>query len=152
MLAVLSTMVLMSLSFPVNARFMPLVVGIPGIALCLLQLVLDLRAARRVRTAAPSVPQEGDGDEFGRHTLRMEVVSWLYFLLFIGGVLLFGFLIAAPVLVAMYLRREAGVRWPRALIAAGIMAAMLHLLFQQALGFRLFEGFVGGEILDALNL
>lgn len=152
MLAVFSTMVLMALSFPANARFMPLVVGLPGIALCLLQLALDLRQARRTRAPVVSLPQEGDGEEFGRHTVWMEVVSWLYFLLFIGGVLLFGFLIASPILIAVYLRREAQVRWPRALISAGLMALIMYLLFQQTLGFRLYEGYLGEGILGALNL
>lgn len=152
MLAIFAAMVLMALAFPANARFMPFVVGLPGIALCLLQLALDLRAGRRARAAAVGLPQEGDGEEFGRHTARMEVASWLYFLLFIGGVLLAGFLVAAPLLVALYLRREAGVRWSRALPAAGAMALVMHLLFQQALGFRLFEGFLGEGLHDALGL
>lgn len=150
MLAIFTTMLLMALGFPPNARFMPLVVGLPGIGLCLLQLALDVRTARRARVAGPSLGNEEE--EFGRQTMRMEVVSWLYFLLFIGGVLLFGFLIAAPVLIATYLRREARVRWPRALGAAGITALVLYFLFQQALGFRLFEGFIGEGIFDALNL
>ena len=152
MLAIFTTMVLMALSFPPNARFMPFVVGLPGIALCLLQLALDLLAARRARAAVASLPREGDEEEFGRHTVRMEFVSWLYFLLFIGGVLLFGFLIAGPVLIAVYLRREAGVRWSRALTGAGATALVMYFLFQQGLGFQLFEGFFGEGILEALNL
>lgn len=152
MLAIFTTMVVMALGFPANARFMPLVVGLPGIALCLLQLVLDLRGAQRARPRVAGPPQEGDGEDFGRHTVRMEWLSWLYFVLFIGGVLLFGFLLAAPVLIAAYLRREAGVRSGRALIAGGLSAVVMYLLFQQALGFRLFEGLLGREVLDALNL
>lgn len=151
MLVIFSTMVVMALDFPKNARFMPLVIGLPGIALCLLQLALDLRASRRARSPVGR-PQEGDGEDFGGHTVRMEGLSWLYFILFIGGVLVFGFLLVAPLLIAVYLCREAGVRWSAALMAAAASVVVLHLLFQQVLGFRLFEGFVGDEIFDALNL
>lgn len=150
MLAIFTTMVVMALSFPPNARFMPLVVGLPAIALCLLQLALDLRAARKPRSRAPAIPQEGDGEELGRDTHGAEARSWLHFLGFLAGVLLFGFLVAAPALIALYLRREAGVRLWRALLAAAVTAALLHLLFQEALGFRLFQGFVGREILSLL--
>lgn len=150
MLLIFTTMVVMSLGFPENARFMPLVVGLPAIALCLLQLALDLRASRKPRRRAAALPQEGDGDELGTETAGAEVRSWLYFLGFLGGVLLFGFLTAAPVLLALYLRREAGVRWSRAFLAAAITTALLHLLFQEVLGFRLFQGFIGREVLRLL--
>ena len=151
MLTIFTTMVVMALGFPPNARFMPFVVGLPGIALCLAQLALDLRGARRVRPVA-ALPQEGDEVEFGRESVRLEVVSWLYFLGFIGGVLLFGFLLAAPVLVAVYLRHMAGVRWSRALLAAAGTLLVMVLVFEGLLGFQLFEGFIGGEILEPLGL
>lgn len=150
MLLIFTTMVVISLGFPPNARFMPLVVGLPAIALCLLQLALDLRAARKPRRRAAALPQEGDGDELGADTRAAEVRSWLYFLGFLGGVLLFGFLAAAPVLIVLYLRHEANVRWSRALLAAAITTALLHLLFQEILGFRLFQGFIGREFLAVL--
>lgn len=152
MLAIFTAMVVTALGFPRNARFMPLVVGIPAIGLCLLQLLLDLRAARRARAPRRPIPQEGEESDFGPGTRGAEVRSWLWLLGFLGGVLLFGFLLAAPLLIASYLRREAGVRWGRALLAAGVAAGLLHLLFQEALGFRLFEGFLGREIWDALGL
>lgn len=151
MLLIFSTMVVMALGFPPNARFMPFVVGLPGIALCLMQLVLDLRTSRRARQVA-ALPQEGDEMEFGRESIRLEVVSWLYFLGFIGGVLLFGFVLAAPVLVVLYLRHMAGVRWGRALLAAGATALVMLLVFEGVLGFQLYEGFIGGELLGPLGL
>ncbi len=41
MLLIFATMVGIATQYPADARFMPFVVGIPGIALCLLQLALD---------------------------------------------------------------------------------------------------------------
>ena len=51
MLAVFVTMVAIAATYTEKARFMPFVVGIPGIGLCLLQLVLEFRLARRKRGA-----------------------------------------------------------------------------------------------------
>ena len=49
MLAVFSIMVVVALSYPEGARFMPLTVGIPGILLCCLQIALDLRKSNGVQ-------------------------------------------------------------------------------------------------------
>ena len=45
MFAIFATMVYVSFGYPEGARFMPLVVGVPALLLCALQLFLDLRAA-----------------------------------------------------------------------------------------------------------
>ncbi len=77
------------LQFPPNARFMPFVVGIPGIALCLLQLGMDLlrapgnqlaenfQAASKAGVPANLVPEEEP--EFGPHTVSGELTMWAYF-------------------------------------------------------------------------
>jgi hypothetical protein len=140
MLAIFVTMVVIAAGYPARARFMPFVVGFPGIGLCLLQLTLDLRAARRERlgTARPPLVKE---DDFGRHTAWAEAVTWAYFVVFIGGVLAFGFLVAAPVLILVYLWREAKVRPLTAAIAALVFTAAMHLMFERLLGFVLHPGF-----------
>ena len=43
MLTIFAVMVFIASGYPANARFMPFVVGIPAIGLCLLQLLLDIR-------------------------------------------------------------------------------------------------------------
>jgi hypothetical protein len=47
MLAIFVVMVAIATTYPAGARFMPFVVGIPAIMLCLLQIVLDLRASKQ---------------------------------------------------------------------------------------------------------
>ena len=47
MLVIFVTLVWIATGYPANSRFMPFVVGIPAIGLCLLQLVLDARGHRR---------------------------------------------------------------------------------------------------------
>ena len=46
MLAIFTTMVGVASTYPPGARFMPFTIGIPAIALCLLQLALDLYRRR----------------------------------------------------------------------------------------------------------
>src|SRR5690348_11500383 len=99
MLAIFTAMVAIAMDFPEGAALMPLVVGIPGIALCLLQLALDYKRAAglstyRFRTAPKAGKPEdfvAEEPEFGPKTVKQEVVVWTYFIAFIAGVLLFGF-------------------------------------------------------------
>lgn len=160
MLTLFSVMVAVSFTYPADARFMPQVIGFPAIGLCLLQLALDLLGARKSRRF--TAPRAGSGlapkgvamveaDELGPLTFAAEVRIWLYFLGFIGGVLLFGFILSAPVLVTLYLWREARVRLRNALAAAAVFTLAMHLMFHELLTFRLHEGFVTETILDAVG-
>src|SRR4029078_13193885 len=118
-------------SYPANARFMPFVVGIPAIGLCLLQLVLDARARRPVaeaadtrgtfekaeqtvsemvghqvnfdvaREAPPVVETEPELSP--RETVRRELTLWGWFVGFILGILLFGFWVTIPLFLIFFL-------------------------------------------------
>ena len=44
MFAIFAVMVGLSLTYPADARFLPLVIGIPGLLLSALQLAIELRA------------------------------------------------------------------------------------------------------------
>ena len=160
MLALFGTMVAVSFTYPSDARFMPLVIGLPAIGLCLLQLMLDILKARRRHTINTSTAQRDrprksvvlvEADELGPLTFAAEVRIWLYFVGFIGSVLLFGFILSALVLVTLYLWREADVRLRNALIAAGVFTLALHLMFHELLSFRLHEGVVTEYIMDTLG-
>lgn len=145
LLAVFTTMVALSFGFPTGARFMPLVVGIPAIALCLIQLAMDWRA-RATR------PRSRKSAELGPHTVVAELRAWGWFLAFIALVLLVGFVIAAPALVFGYLWREAGVRPWRAALAAAAFTGWIWGMFEHLLGFALHPGLWGSAILSAIGL
>ncbi len=144
MLAIFSGMVAMASTYPAGARFMPYVIGIPSIGLCLLQLALDLRRS----VGVPAAPVEADEEPV---EIAAELKTWAYFVVFVGGVLLFGFLVCAPFLVTIYLWREAKVRPTYALIAGCTFTLALHLMFERLLTFRLHEGFVTEWLLDSLS-
>lgn len=160
MLAIFTTMVAVAMGFPEGAALMPLIVGIPGIGLCLLQLALDYKRSAGLSTyhfrAAPKAGKPEDfvaeEPEFGPHTVKRELVVWGYFLAFIAGILLFGFYIAVPVMLVTFLRREAGASTRFALLMGGGATIVLFLMFSMLLQIRLHPGFVTPVVLKALGL
>ena len=154
MLLIFVSMVTISFGYPAKARFMPLVVGLPGIVLCLIQLAVDLFRSPAVDTAssvgqsiaAASTPesshQEEELPEFGPHTARQEMIVWGYFVSFITAIILFGFYISVPIMLLTFLRRQGGASWKfaLALTIAGTLA--LYLMFGRLLGIELHPGFV----------
>jgi Tripartite tricarboxylate transporter TctB family len=172
MLAIFTVMVGVASTYPPDARFMPLTVGIPAIALCLLQLALDLYrrrtpesdeagdalkqaedqvariAGRRVQFDMPSenaLFTEATHDE--RERVRREIVVWGYFLGLIAGILLFGFRIAVPVFLIAFLRFQAGVSWRSALLYGGLGALAMYVLFEKVLRVSLHAGFLTEPII-----
>ncbi len=163
MLAIFTSMVVISFDYPSKARFMPLVVGLPGIVLCLIQLAVDLfRSPSTDNTAtslgqsiaAASAPesQHEELPEFGPHTARQEVIMWSYFISFIAGVILFGFYISVPIMLLTFLRRQGEASWKLALALAIAATLALYLMFGRLLGIELHPGFVTRWAMHALGL
>lgn len=167
MLAIFVAMVAVASTYPPAARFMPFTIGIPGIALCLLQLSIDLyqrrhphaeqggdalrqaedqvarMSGRRVHFEMPSdnaLFTDVTYDE--RERVRREIIAWGYFLGLIAAILLFGFRIAVPVFLITFLRFQAGISWRNALIYGGGGALALFVLFEKVLKVTLHSGFV----------
>jgi Tripartite tricarboxylate transporter TctB family len=175
MLVTFTVMVGVASTYPAEARFMPFVVGIPAIALCLLQLALDLYrrrapaadddrdplkqaedqvariAGRRVEFDMPSenaMFTDTTLDERAR--VRREIIVWGYFLGLIAGILLLGFRIAVPVFLVAFLRYQAGTRWGSALLYGGLGALAMYLLFEKVLRVSLHAGFLTDLIASRL--
>lgn len=169
MLAIFVAMVGVSFTYPEGARFMPLTVGVPGILLCLLQIGLDFR-----RRPAPEKEKDemleaqekaaklvGHSVEFGhaevidaphdeKEMVRREMLTWAYFLAFVGGVLVFGFYASIPVFLVAFLRERAGATWRRTLTLSGIASVAFYLIFAKGLGVVLYQGALTGLILDKI--
>lgn len=161
MLAIFSGMVGIAFQYPPGARFMPFIVGIPGIVLCLLQLLVDWRnpvVSKAVAEPAapfigglalPEVPHEPEPS--GRELVRREAIILSYFLGFVGGLLLFGFWISVPVMLVSFLRFQARLSWAAA-FAAGLGGTLvLYLVFEVVLGIRLHPGFATASVFNALG-
>lgn len=173
MLGIFVVMVAVASRYPPEARFMPFVVGIPAILLCLLQLVLDARARRRPpasadarsdieRAQATASQIVGHQVEFGAPGLpepqlsstervHRELILWGYFLSFIAGIVLFGFWVAIPLFLVSFLRFQAKASWRTALLLGTGASVALFLMFEWGLKAQVHRGFVTSFVLDQLS-
>ena len=128
MLALFAGMVFYAWTFPADARFLPWVIGIPGLLFSLAQFIVELRT----REAEKRSPDER----------RREVKMFAWFLAFIVGILLFGFVYAGPALIAAYLYFDWNERPMVVAISALIAFGIFYGVFEWALELRLFDGFL----------
>jgi hypothetical protein len=132
-----SAAVVAKLNYPAEAASMPLIIGGVGAALSLLQLIVELRASR--------------GAHEEQIDLRKDLPIYLWVWAFVGAVVAFGFVIAAPVMLFAYLRwRSRESWWLSALLSVAVLA-ILYGLFETALGVPLFEGLATPAIEDWLT-
>ncbi len=168
MLAIFLIMVGIASTYPPGARFMPFVVGVPAIMLCLLQMVLDARNARQApepkdRRSEMEIAEERVSQMTGRQ-LTFEAVHlapeitvsenptgvressewriWGYVLALIAGLLFFGYMATIPIFLLLFLRWQARCSWARAATYAAIGASTLYLIFIYTLRFQFHQGFI----------
>jgi drug/metabolite transporter (DMT)-like permease len=175
MLVIFTAMVGIAATYPPGARFMTFVVGIPAIALCLLQLALDLyrrtpqpadgrsEAERRQEEVSRfaghqiqfEMPSENvlftDSELDPKQRLRREGMVWGYFLALIVCILLFGFRLTVPVFLIAFLRFQAGATWRSALLYGAGGTIVMYLLFEKLLKVTLHSGFVTDLVIDRLG-
>jgi Tripartite tricarboxylate transporter TctB family len=133
MLVIFAGMTVMALGFPAQAQLMPLLIGVPGTVMALVQLIKEVRAPAEAPPAAEAAIEARD-----EQTRERKMLLWLA--LFLAGVLAFGFLWATPVLIFAFLRFSERESW--AVAAIGAIGAWLILwgVFVKLLELFLFEG------------
>jgi hypothetical protein len=154
MLAIFAAMVGVAWQYPPESRFMPLVVGIPAIVLCLLQLYLDFRdwsKQRRMKRDVAPTPRPVERMPALSAGARREMAMWGYFLGLVGGVLLFGFFLAIPVFVFVFLRYWAKTSWRFAFGLTVTGSAVFYLIFIQGLGIVPHPGFVTEYVIERFS-
>lgn len=121
--------------WPVETRLLPWVVGIPGLLLALIQLTLDLVARGRTEETRATDLIDLPTDRSLPPEVVMRRVSTFYgwFLGLVAGVWLFGFFIAIPVFVFLFLLLRAREKWWSALIYTGATLGFLWLVFEEIL-------------------
>jgi hypothetical protein len=133
-----SAAVVAKLNYPAEAASMPLFIGGIGAALSLLQLIVELRASR-------SSAHEEQID------LRKDLPIYLWVWAFVGAVVAFGFVIAAPIMLFAYLRWRSRESWWLSVLLSAAIFGILYGLFETVLGVPLFEGLVTPMIEDWLT-
>ena len=129
MLALFALLIGISFSYAPDTRFLPLVIGVPGFLLCLVQVATEWRA-KNVQPAVTPVER----------VRERTMLAWC--VVFVAGLVGFGFLYAGPVLVAAYLFLAGKEKWYIAVLAAVFAWAILYGVFGQFLGLPLFDGLV----------
>jgi len=137
MLAIFVGMTLMALGFPDKAAFTPLLVGIPGIILCLVQLVLDLTG--RARLAGPADDEEF-GDRDGDDIAPREWFMFVWLAVFTAAIVGFGFHVGGPLVVFLYVRFGEREPWLNAILAGAGTFLVVWLVFTKLLELPLFGG------------
>ena len=131
MFVVFATMSLIALSFPDKARLMPLIVGIPGTILALVQLLLELRSTLR---------QTAETTELVPETIEAERQMFTWMFLFFFGILGFGFIYAAPLLVFGFLWFGKGESLKVGLVGGAATWGILYGLFETGFQIQLLDG------------
>ena len=134
MLAIFAGMSAMAVGYPDKARFLPLLISVPATLMCLAQLLFDIRDALQARSA------EAVTEAAPEHAREVKMFAWLG--LFFVGVMSFGFLIAAPVLVLAFLRFGEKEPWLTAILGGLGAWIILYGVFTRLLELFLFKGFV----------
>ncbi len=181
MLAIFVTMVAIAWDYPPKSRFLPLVIGIPGIVLTLVQLFLDIQGSRqpgRSKTKASGFVFQNvqaalsrrlrrkvdldivrekltvvvkDRSDQGTSQLQRELVLFGYFVGLVAGVILFGFWLTVPVFLIVFLRLHERDNWMFVVSLTAAAWVVIYLIFDQLLEIALHTGFVT-EYLIALLL
>ena len=175
MLAIFSVLVGISFMWPAEARFMPNVVGIPAILLCLLQLALDARKSPAKEHAEHSIADEMREAEArvsrmtGRamhfdvaHEMELpeeeaisdaeaqkrEKLAWAAFTAMLASIVIFGFPVTVPLFLTGFLYWIAGLSLPRAALYAAVATAVMLLVFEMVLQTELHRGILTPLIVD----
>lgn len=173
MFLIFVAMVGFALGYPAQARFMPLVVGLPGIAFTLFELIKEIRRSLTETEKTDSVGGDSNtialpedvsrliGQESvlvqgetpqltGAELQKRERILLGYVTAMIAALIVFGFWITVPAFVALFLREREKASWRMTIGSATAVLAVLYFVFYRGLGIDLHTGFVTEWVWDIL--
>lgn len=132
MLLIFLSMSLLALGFTEKARLMPLLIGIPGTLLGIVELINEMRA---------SAKQAASGDNSNDVTkAERAMLGWVF--VFFVGILCFGFVYAAPLLVLAFMLAGKKESLTVGLISAAGTFVVLYVFFENVMEIPLFQGLI----------
>lgn len=132
MLLIFLSMSVMALGFTEKARLMPLLVGVPGSILGVIELINEMRATIRQADAGEPVDALTSAER--------AMFGWVF--VFFLGILCFGFTYAGPLLVFAFMIAGKKETLTVALISAVGTWAVLFGFFEQMMAIPLFTGLI----------
>lgn len=175
MFSIFLVMVLVAWDYAWPANFLPFVIGIPGMALALLQIVIDIRGFLAAKgqidprteferyMAELTSHTEGLELDLGKEKLetlvedhsmvaktrnRQEMTLFGFFFFLLAMVLLFGFWIGTPIFLFLFVRYYAKESLKLSLIVTAIVWSTMYFLLVILLSQIIFEGYISGFIID----
>ena len=138
MLIIFLSMTLIGLGFSEAARLMPLMIGIPGTILGLVQFIMEFRVARGELSIVP----DEDSIQKQSKDRKKEIQMIVWMLLFFIGLLCFGFKYASPVLVFSFLYIGKKESLITAIVSAVCTFLVIFGFFERTLEIPLFNGLI----------
>ena len=175
MFSIFLVMVLVAWDYAWPANFLPFVIGIPGMALALLQIVIDIRGFLAAKgqidprteferyIAELTSHTEGLELDLGKEKLetlvedhsmvaktrnRQEMTLFGFFFFLLAMVLLVGFWIGTPRFLFLFVRYYAKESLKLSLIVTEIVWSTMYFLLVILLSQIIFEGYISGFIID----
>lgn len=175
MFSIFAVMVYVAWGYAWPANFLPFVIGFPGMALSLLQIVIDVKD---FMTAKGNIDPRTDFEkymaELSEHTAgleldyakekvetlvedhslvaktrnRQELILFGYFFFLLAMVLFFGFWIGAPIFLLLFLRFYAKESWKLSLIITGGVWGSMYFVLVILLSQVIWEGHITKYIMD----
>ena len=172
MLAIFVSMVAIAWGYPPKSRFLPLVIGIPGIVLTLMQLLVDLLGSHQPRKSKSKGPGSvfqnvqaalsrrlhrkvdldiahekltvvvKDRADQSASQLQRELMLFGYFIGLVAGVILFGFWLTIPVFLITFLRLHERDNWMFIISLTTAAWLVIYLIFDRLLEISLHTGFI----------
>lgn len=138
MFLIFLTMTSLAWGYPDAAALMPLMIGIPGTILGLVQLVMEYRVARRELAIEPDESAISK-KKLNRKT-EIQMIVWM--LIFFVGLLCFGFMYASPFLVFSFLYFGKKESLTISVISGVCTFLVIYGFFIQTLQIPLFNGLI----------
>ncbi len=136
-------LVVIATGYNPKARRMPLVVGIPGVVLSMVEVARQTIGKRRsggVKAAAVTSGQEGSQTDLARSDERQKIlrsIGWMVLIVIL--IWAFGFIIGLPLFSMIFMKaKKEGWVMSIAVTAAGM--GVLYFLFMKALEMDIYRG------------
>ncbi|MGY8814299.1 MAG: tripartite tricarboxylate transporter TctB family protein, partial [Gammaproteobacteria bacterium] len=144
MFLIFLSMTILAMGYTDAAALMPLMIGIPGTILGLVQLVMEYRVAKRELAIEP------DDSEIPKLKLerKNEIQMILWMVIFFIGLLSFGFTYASPILVFSFLYIGKKESLTISIISSVCTLLVIYGFFIQTLQIPLFNGLIVEWLFD----
>lgn len=119
----------MALQWPYKAALYPLAIGIPVIIMGIAQLILSLLGKGKTAEKLTSMTIDASEDVDTTLVSRKDFLTFLWILVFFLLVFLFGFTIAGPLIVLLYLKIQSKEGWVTTLLSTASILVFFYSLF-----------------------